>query len=303
MTKINDIFGKDLSVVNIGLESMSQAVKDQGVKVVHVDWQPPKDGIPRLRRTRSGVQIDAANQEVMDRIKRGQAVLVGMGIAREVIPGMHDRMILHAGPPVPWERMCGPQRGAVMGALIYEGLAQDEKEADKLAASGAVEFSPCHHHHAVGPMAGVVSPSMPVFILENRAFGNRAYCTQNEGLGKVLRYGGMGPEVYTRLKWMETDLYPALDRALQSLTNGIDIKSLIAQALHMGDECHNRNRAATSLFLRTIGPALARTNKDNDTLAKVIEFIDRNDHFFLNLSMPAGKAMLEAAEGVANMVG
>jgi hypothetical protein len=147
-------------------------------------------------------------------------------------------------------------------------------------------------------MAGVVSASMPVFILENKAFGNRAYCTQNEGLGKVLRYGGMGAEVTARLKWMETDLYPALDRALQSLPNGVDIKSLIAQALHMGDECHNRNRAATSLFLRAIGPALARTNRDNEQLARVIEFIDRNDHFFLNLSMPTGKALLEPAEGV-----
>jgi hypothetical protein len=212
---------------------------------------------------------------------------------------MHDRMILHAGPPIEWGRMCGPTRGAVMGALIYEGLAADDAEAQKLAASGTIEFSPCHHHHAVGPMAGVVSPSMPVFILANKAFGNRTYCTQNEGLGKVLRYGGMGPEVYARLKWMATDLYPALDRALGTLSNGIDVKSLIAQALHMGDECHNRNRAATSLFLRAIGPALARTNKDNEVLAKVIEFIDRNDHFFLNLSMPAGKAMLEPAEGIA----
>jgi len=298
MTKINDIFGKDLTVLNVGLTSMAKSVSDQGVKVIDLDWQPPKDGIRRLRQTKSGVSMDAANQEVVSRIKRGQAVLVGMGIARDVIPGMHDRMILHAGPPIEWERMCGPTRGAVMGALIYEGFVQAEDEARQLAESGAIEFSPCHHHHAVGPMAGVVSPSMPVWILENKTFGNRTYCTLNEGLGKVLRYGGMGPEVYARLKWMETDLYPTLDRALQTLPNGIDIKSLIAQALHMGDECHNRNRAATSLFLRAIGPALARTNKDNEVLAKVIEFIDRNDHFFLNLSMPAGKAMLEAAEGV-----
>src|SRR5512139_1406525 len=195
--------------------------------------------------------------------------------------------------------MWGTRRGAVMGALIYEGLVQDEKEAMTLAASGAIEFSPCHHHHAVGPMAGVVSPSMPVWIFENKAFGNRAYCTLNEGLGKVLRYGGMGPEVYARLKWMASELYPTLDRALQSLPNGIDIKSLIAQALHMGDECHNRNRAGTSLFLRAIGPALARTNRDNEVLARVIEFVNGNDHFFLNLSMPAGKAALEPAEGVA----
>jgi hypothetical protein len=298
MTEIHDIFGKDLTVLNIGLTSMAKSISDQGVKLIDLDWSPPKNGVPRLRRTKSGVSIDAANQEVVDCIKRGQPVLVGMGIAGEVIPGMHGRMILHAGPPIEWERMCGPTRGAVMGALIYEGLAQDEDEAMKLAESGAIEFSPCHHHQAVGPMAGVVSPSMPVWILENKTFGNRTYCTLNEGLGKVLRYGGMGPEVYARLKWMASDLYPALDRALETLPNGIDIKSLIAQALHMGDECHNRNRAATSLFLRAIGPALARTNQDNEVLAQVIEFIDRNDHFFLNLSMPAGKAMLEAAEGV-----
>ena len=299
MTGIHDLFGKELSVLNLGLASMSQSVKAQGVKVIDVDWQPPQGDYPRLYHTKDGINIDDANQVVIERIRRGQPVLVGMGIAREVIPGMHAHMILHAGPPIEWKRMCGPTRGAVTGALIYEGIAQDEQEARKIAASGEIEFSPCHHHHAVGPMAGIVSPSMPVFIIENRTFGNRTYCTLNEGLGKVLRYGGMGPDVYSRLKWMASDLYPALDRALGILPNGIDIKSLIAQALHMGDECHNRNRAATSLFLRAIGPALARTNQDNEVLARVIEFIDRNDHFFLNLSMPAGKAMLEPAEGVA----
>jgi hypothetical protein len=299
MSKVNDIFGKELIVLNVGLTGMARSLSDQGVKVVDLDWRPPREGVPRLRQTKTGIQINAANQEVVERIQHGQSVLAGMGIARDVIPGMHDHIILHAGPPITWERMCGPQRGAVMGALIYEGLVRDEAEAARLASSGGIEFAPCHHHHAVGPMAGVISPSMPVFIIENKAFGNRAYCTQNEGLGKVLRYGGMGAEVIARLKWMESDLYPALDRALQTLPNGIDIKSLIAQALHMGDECHNRNRAATSLFLRAIGPALARTSRDNEVLARVIEFIDRNDHFFLNLSMPTGKALLEPAEGVA----
>jgi hypothetical protein len=298
MKRINDFFNKPIHVINLGVESMAQSIRDQDVPVTHVDWRPPANGQPRLVMTRTGIDIDSANSAACERIKQGRPVLAGMGIARDVIPGMHERMLLHAGPPVTWERMCGPQRGAVMGALIYEGIAADETDAEKIAASGEIEFSPCHHHHAVGPMAGVVSPSMPVFIIENKAYGNRAFCTQNEGLGKVLRYGGMGPEVYARLKWMELDLYPALDRALQTLPEGIDLRSLIAQALHMGDECHNRNRAATSLFLRAIGPALARTNRDNETLAKIIEFIDRNDHFFLNLSMPAGKALLEPAEGI-----
>ncbi|MBN2555116.1 MAG: DUF1116 domain-containing protein [Anaerolineales bacterium] len=277
---------------------MAESVKDQGVRTVDLDWKPPLEGVKRLRVTKSGVDIESANQTVVDRIKQALPVLEGMGIAGDVIPGMHARMILHAGPPIAWERMCGPTRGAIMGALIYEGLAADEKEAEALAASNEIEYDPCHHHHCVGPMAGIVSPSMPVFIFENKTFGNHAYCTQNEGLGKVLRYGGMGEKVYARLKWMETDLYPTLDRALQSLPDGIDIKSLIAQAMHMGDESHNRNRAGTSLFLRAIAPAMARTCDDRERLAKVIEFIDKNDHFFLNLSMPAGKAALEAAEGI-----
>ena len=296
---IGDIFGKELTVINVGLEHMADSVREQGVSTIQVDWRPPAEGVVRLRTTREGVDIDDANEEVCKRIKQARPALVGMAIARDVVPGMHERMILHAGPPISWERMCGPQRGAVMGALIYEGLAADEQEAAALAASGEIEFDPCHHHHAVGPMAGVMSPSMPVFIVKNEQYGNVAYCTQNEGLGKVLRYGGMGAEVYRRLKWMENALYPALDRALQALPDGIDLRSLIAQALHMGDEGHNRNRAGTSLFLRAIGPALARTSKDNETLAQVIEFIDGNDHFFLNLSMPAGKAALEPAEGVA----
>ena len=296
--KIQDLFGAPIRVVNVGLASMAAPLKDQNVPVIDVDWHPPMEGVKHLRFTKEGKLIDEANAEAVSRIKKARPVLVGMGLAKDVIPGFHDHLILHAGPPILWNRMCGPTRGAVMGALIYEGMARDEKEAREMAASGDIEFAPCHHYHAVGPMAGVVSPHMPVFILENKAFGNKAFCTQNEGLGKVLRYGGMGPDVYARLKWMETDLYPILDRALRTLPEGIDIKALIAQALHMGDECHNRNRAGTSLFLRSIAPALARTNQDNEKLAKVIEFIDKNDHFFLNLSMPAGKAALEPAEGI-----
>jgi hypothetical protein len=296
---IKDLFGRPLTVVNVGLEGFAGAVRDQGVAVVDLDWKPPAAGVRPLYRTASGLDVEEANLEVIRRIKAARPVLVGMGIARDVIPGMHEHKILHSGPPVTWERMCGPQRGAVMGALIYEGLAQDGREAEILARSGEIEFAPCHHHHCVGPMAGVVSPRMPVFIIENKAFGNHAYCTLNEGLGKVLRYGAMGEEVYERLRWMEAELYPVLDRALAAIPEGIDLKAMIAQALHMGDECHNRNRAGTSLFLRAIGPALARTSQDNEALARVIEFIDRNDHFFLNLSMPAGKASVEPAEGVA----
>lgn len=290
------LFGKLLKVINIGLESFAQSIKEQGAEVVSVAWRPPAD-VPRLTTTRTEVDIEAANEEALRRICAGRPMIVGMGIARQAIPGMHSRMILHAGPPITWERMCGPMRGGVMGALVYEGLAKTPEEAAWLAKSSQIEFSPCHHHHAVGPMAGIVSPSMPVWIIRNEEFGNEAYCTQNEGLGQVLRYGAYGDEVIKRLNWMEEELYPALKAALE-VSGPIDLRSLIAQALHMGDECHNRNKAGTSLLIRAIAPALGEAVSDKALVARVLRFIDGNDHFFLNLSMPAMKAMLEPAEGI-----
>ena len=295
---IRDLFGKPLSVVNVGLEVFAEAVRSQGADVVDVDFRPPAHEAPWLRRTLAGVDVEAANGEVVRRLLAGRAVLAGLGIAREVVPGMRERLLLHAGPPLEWDRMCGPVRGAVIGACLYEGWAATPEEAITLAASGAIAFEPCHHHHAVGPMAGVMSPSMPVWIVENPTFGNRAFCTMNEGLGKVLRFGAYGDEVIARLRWMASELFPALDRAVRSIEGGIDLRSLVAQALLMGDECHNRNKAGTSLLLRALGPALARTCRDGEALARVLAFVDSNDHFFLNLSMPAAKALTEPAEGV-----
>ncbi|MFZ2487239.1 MAG: DUF1116 domain-containing protein [Anaerolineae bacterium] len=295
MNKTLDLFNQPLRPVNVGLETFAESMAAQGVAVVAVDWQPPAEGYTELD-TLQGADVDAANAEAVRRITAGRPLLVGMGVAREVIPGFHDRLITHSGPPVTWERMSGPTRGAVIGALIYEGLAETPEAAAVLAASGEIEFAPCHHFHAVGPMAGIISPSMPVFIVRNEAYGNLAYATQNEGLGRVLRYGAYGPEVIERLKWMEEVLYPALQRAL-ARTGPVDLRSMTAQALHMGDECHNRNKAGTSLLIRALGPALAETS-DAATAAAVLRFMDGNDHFYLNLSMPAMKAMLEPAENI-----
>ncbi|MRR09936.1 DUF1116 domain-containing protein, partial [bacterium] len=180
----------------------------------------------------------------------------------------------------------------------YEGLAKNPDEAEAVAASGKIEYAPCHEHNAVGPMAGIISASMPVFIVENVEYGNRSYATMNEGLGKVLRYGAYGNEVIARLRWMESTLYPVLKDAVAGAA-GVDLKAIIAQALHMGDEVHNRNRAATSLLYRALAPHVVRTCADRETAAKVLDFINGNDHFFLNLSMAASKACLDPARGIA----
>lgn len=293
-----DFFGKPIHAINLGLEGMAEGLDQQQTNVSRVNWSPPAQVVPNLVYTDDDVSIDAANDQACERIMASQAKLISMGIAKDVIPGMQENMILHAGPPITWDRMCGPTRGAIMGALVYEGLALDEKEAEAIASTGGMTYEPCHHHNTVGPMAGIVSPGMPVFIIENSKYNIRAYATLNEGLGKVLRYGGMGEEVYERLHWMEDVLYPTLAMALDNLPDGIDIKSIITQALYMGDECHNRNRAGTSLFLRAIAPALIRTQTNPEDTAKVFEFIINNDHFFLNLSMAAGKACLLPAEDI-----
>ncbi|TVR43491.1 MAG: DUF1116 domain-containing protein [Bacteroidia bacterium] len=298
---MNDLFENPLKVINTGLKSFSDNIRSVGADSVHLDWKPPliSDAV-LLNRIKSNKEIiDVANRKALDIVMKGKPLLTGLDIAAKVIPGMHPKMILHSGPPVEWKDMCGPTRGAIIGALIYEGLASTPDEAEKLAASGEIEFDPCHEHNTVGPMAGIVSARMPVFIIKNETFGNYAYCTLNEGLGKVLRYGAYSDEVIDRLRWMEESLYPSLKNALNDL-GGIDIKALIAQALHMGDEVHNRNRAATSLFFRIIAPALVRTSEDKEETAKVLEFINGNDHFFLNLSMPAGKACLDAAKNIKN---
>jgi hypothetical protein len=290
-----------LKVVNIGLESFKDDLDKQSVEAIQVDWNPPAAVDPKIRE-KLELQLDIitkANEQVIDIIQKGKPVLLGLDCARKVIPGMHENLILHAGPPITWERMCGPMRGAIIGALIYEKKAETPEEAEKLAESGKIKYSPCHEHNAVGPMAGIISPSMPVYVIQNETYGNYAYCTQNEGLGKVLRYGAFQPEVIARLKWMEHIMYPILDKAIRSIGK-IDLSNLIAQALHMGDEVHNRNRAGTSLFFRQIAPAILRTSANMEDSAKVLEFINGNDHSFLNLSMPACKAVLDATRNIPN---
>lgn len=237
-------------------------------------------------------KIKMANKEAVDKLLAAQPTLVGIGTAGKNIPGMTKTTVLHAGPPITWEKMSGPLRGAVIGGLIYEGLASNEEEAIALASSDKITYDSCHHRDAVGPMAGVTTYSMPVWIVENKPFGNFAYCTLNEGLGKVLRYGAFGDDVLERLKWMEEVLAPVLTEALK-LSGEIDLKTMITQVLQMGDEGHNRNKAGTSLLIRELAPYIVNTSFSNEDKSEVLKFMHSNDHFFLNLTMPAAKCALE----------
>ncbi len=242
------------------------------------------------------MNTDQSNQEAYRRITESQPVLTDIKYAREVFPSLGPRHLLHAGPPIEWEEMCGPLQAAIAGALIFEKEASDEKEALAMAADGRVKFAPCHSMGAVGPMTGIISRNMPLFEVLCRNSGRRVYSTINEGLGKVMRFGANDSDVIRHQQWLAGVLAPALKKALRR--RPIDLRQIMAQALAMGDEMHQRNVAASSLFLRAIAPGLVNAALEPDNLAGVVDFIAGNEQFFLNLAMAASKVMADAAADI-----
>ena len=307
MSSIRHLMQSDLKIANLGLPSFRDDLQAAGASVLSINWSPPLAGDAQAGWSLAtlmpgddiGDAIDAANKVALERVLGAEPMWLDCLPARDALVGMTDRTILHSGPPVAWEDMAGPMQGAIIGAMLFEGLAPDDVAARKMCEQGAIEFSPCHHLNAVGPMAGVISASMPVLVIEDANGGNRAFSNLNEGLGKALRFGAYGEDVLCRLAWMRDVLGPALSVIARSL-GGVNLKSITAQALQMGDECHNRNQAATSLLFRQIAPALVRSDFPKDQIPDVLDFIAGNNHFYLNFSMAAAKVALMAGANVPN---
>ena len=298
---IHRLLSTPLRVVNIGLEGFAQDLMHLGVPVAHVHWSPPAAGDPRLTALLHQLEarherLDRANAEAFARLTGGDAFLSDCLPAREAF-GLPDRLVLHAGPPLAWEAMCAPMRAAILCAIRYEQWAADDDAAARLIERQAVRLAPCHHWGAVGPMTGIITASMPVFVVENRVYGTRAYATINEGLGKVLRFGANDASVVARLQWLASEAGPLLGAALRA-GGGIDLRTLMAQALRMGDEMHQRNIAASALLVRALIPQLAQVSVTGTHLPRLAEFLSGNDQFFLNLAMAAGKALTDPANGV-----
>jgi hypothetical protein len=286
-------------VVSVGVDLLAQAVEDQAVAVSRVDWRPP---MPGTEEDLAAVALDPlrpdADALALGRMLGVQALLVDVLPAHEAI-GLERGEFLHAGPPITWERASGPLRGALMGAAVLEGLVDTPEEAASLLEGGLhVHLEPCHHRRSVGPMAGVVTPSMWMFVLEDPSTGARTHCTLNEGLGKVLRYGADAPEVRERLRCRGDVHAPLLQAAVRAMPEPLDVTAILGQMLQMGDEAHNRNRAGTLMFLRDLAPAMVGSGADAADVAEALRFVGGNDHFFLNLAMPACKLALDAARGV-----
>ncbi len=299
MSDLTQLLDTEPAVATAGTDMLAASIEQQGSTVARADWRPPAPGTEHALVTLfTDDRMRQANEVAIDRMLGVRPQLSDISVARDVFPDMTDHTFLHAGPPIEWERASGPMRGAIIGAMLYEGLADDPDDAARRAAAGEIELSPCHHHGAVGPMAGVTSPSMPIAVVNDGAGAGVSYSTLNEGLGKVLRYGAFGPDTIERLHWMGNVLGPVLKTVLAA-TGPIDLQSLIAQALQMGDDGHNRNRAVTSLFLREIAGALIDgSDAPVGERKAVYDFINGNDHFMLNLVMAAGKLGSDAASGV-----
>lgn len=310
-TQLRGLLTAEPEVVTAGVDLLADALERQAVPVRRVDWRPPLAGSSpdALARVVGDRRREEANAEAVGRVLTAGAELVDVLPARDAL-GLVPGQFCHAGPPIEWARTSGPLRGALVGAAMFEGLAGTAEEAEELFAAGGGELAPCHSRGAVGPMAGVISPSMWGFVLREPTYGGTAYCTLNEGLGKVLRYGAYGPEVIDRLGWMSGVLGPLLQVAVRRRRDRgapLDVRAIVAQMLHMGDEGHNRNRAGTMLAVRELLPELIGA-ADEGTLpgglglgdvADVVRFANGNDHFFLNLVMPASKLAFDTARGVA----
>jgi hypothetical protein len=243
------------------------------------------------------IDIEQANRTAVERMMSARPILRTLAPARDVIPGMRENLLLHAGPPITWERASGPMKGAIVGGLIFEGLADDWDSAEKLITSGQIDLEPCHEHDAVGPMAGITTSSMQVYVVENVTHGNMAYSNLNEGYGKVLRYGAYAPDVLKKLRWMNETMAPILARALE-LSDGLDMRALLAESLHMGDEGHNRNKAGSILFTAKLAPYIVSATDNRFVASTVIKFLGDNALTLLNPVMAACKAMADAGHGV-----
>jgi hypothetical protein len=294
---LHGLLTRDPEVVAAGAELFADALRDQAVPVVEVEWRPPMDGTGEtIARILNDPRLAVANARALGRIVSAEAELVRIGPASELLD-LRQGEFLHSGPPLTWERASGPMRGALIGAMLFEGLAATPEEAEEQLAGPGITLAPCHSRGAVGPMAGVVSPSMWVFELRDRVHGNVSHCSLNEGLGKVLRYGAYSEEVLTRLRWMRDVLGPVLAEAVER-HGPVDVRAYLSQMLQMGDEGHNRNRSATLMFLRDLLPHLVAQERDRADIAEVCRFVGANDHFALNLVMPACKLAMAAAKDI-----
>ena len=289
-------------VVNLGLPLFAEAVAEQGAGVLQVDWRPPAGGDPDtvalLTRAYgpASVAIDEANAEVVRRLDQGVPFLVGVAAAGDVVPGLTDRMLLHAGPPIGYADVCDPLRRSMRAAAVAEGWAADVTAAEAMLAAGDIRLDAANDHRTVVPMATALGPTTPVWVVENRAGGTRAFAPVGQGPGDVAWFGRDSDAAVARLVFLREVAQPRLARVLDRLGE-VDVLALAAQGVQMGDDVHMRTQACTNLLIRSMLPGIAALGADDDSVA-FAQYLSGNHLFFLTLAMAAAKSLTLWAEQV-----
>lgn len=304
-SNIMELLNTKPRIINIGIESFNDSILKYGGESVQYTWKPKAGGNKKLIKILNALdryeeEINQGNDEVITQMKNSQPFLIDVVPAKDVIPELNTehKTLLHAGPPIKYSDMTGPMKGSCIGAILFEGWASNDTDAQMLLESDQISFIPCHHVGAVGPMGGITSANMPVFVVENRLDMTRAYCIMNEGIGKVLRFGAYSQEVVDRLTWMKDVLGPTLSEALKSTENGMNLNVIIAKAITMGDEFHQRNIAASLNFLKEISPLIVDLKINEKDKHDVIKFLADTDQFFLNIMMAIGKSIVDCSRKV-----
>ena len=287
-----------VEVVNIGLDRFETAVRDQGAPAIGVDWRIPAGGdaqaaaaLARLLGPASD-RVDAANAEVVSRLDRGVPMLLGVETAGTAIGGFTDGMILHCGPSIEWADMCDPLRRSVRAAVVAEGWAPHRDAADRMVQAGEIQLEAANEHCAVVPMATAIGPTAPVYVVSVDAGGTTAYSSLNQGSGAVAWFGVDSDAAIERLGFLRDVLGPALAQALDR-AGPIDVFSLAAQGIAMGDDVHMRVQATTNLLLRDLLPHLVRSGSTR--IGEVADFLSTNHLMFLNIAMAGARALTEWA--------
>lgn len=244
--------------------------------------------------------IETANQTVLKTFQDSRPVWFDVRPAIEALPGMTRDTILHAGPPIEWHRMCEPQRSGAICAALFEGLADNKSDAVARIEAGDIRLAPCHEYGTVGGMAGITSASSPLAMVRDETSGTVGCSQLYQGpRGQLRNRDDYDREAARQWQWLAKVLGPVLQTAVRA-SGGIDVKHVTAKALQMGDECHNRNSAASALLLMEILPWALRERIDTASLRDSVAYLTGAEQFSLCVSMAAAKATADAAGGISH---
>lgn len=294
---------QNASVINVGLPLFAEAIREQDAEVIHVDWRVPSGNSPVLLRAltdsyaMNSLEYDKANAEAIRRIDKGVPMLIGVASARDALPALPDRTLLHAGPPIAYEFVCDPVRRSMRAATVAEGWAKDVETADRLLAEGSVALAAANDHGTVVPMASAIGPTTPVWIAENAESGTVGFAPVNQGPGDVPWFGRESPAAIERLIFLREVAQPRIAQILKE-SGPIDILSLASQGVQMGDDVHMRTQATTNLLIRDVLTSIVRLGNDEGSVA-FAHYLSKNHLFFLTIAMAAAKSLMLAAQQVS----